>query len=171
MAHIVIDGYNLLPVTTYPDRDKLVAALARYKKEKGHDVTIVFDGTYDGTGTGDRSFSAGIEILFSPLTFTADDIIEKLVLKLDPNSMIVVSSDRRIQKAAKRAGAVVLESKEFAKRLSQSSSLMEMEQGDTPPWMEGRADEEENDRPRPKKGTAHKLSKEARRKKRSMKKL
>jgi hypothetical protein len=39
-----------------------------------------------------------------------------------------------------------------------------------PPWMEGRSDEQEA-KPKEKKGTSRKLSKEDRRRKRSMKKL
>jgi predicted RNA-binding protein with PIN domain len=167
MARVVIDGYNLLPATTFRDREKLVAALADYRKLRNHDVTVVFDGTHDGTGTGDRSFASGVEVVYSPLTVTADDVIEAMLPRLDANTTIVVSSDRKIQNAARRAGMVFLSSQEFARRLRETSSRGS--QGAPPPWMEGRTDEEE--RPREKKGASKKLSKEERRKKRSMKKL
>jgi uncharacterized protein len=168
MARVVIDGYNLLPATTFRDREKLVAALADYRKLKGHDVTIVFDGTHDGTGTGDRSFASGVEVIYSALTVTADDVIEGLLPRLDANTTIVVSSDRRIQNAARRSGMVSLTSSEFARRLRETTSRGV--QNDVPPWLEGRSDDEP-ERPKEKRGSSRKLSKEERRKKRSIGKL
>lgn len=168
MARIVIDGYNLLPATDFKDRDRLIAALAKYQTTKKHDITVVFDGTYGGLGSGDRDYSSGVEVIFTPLTITADDVIERMLPKLDPNTTIVVSSDRRIQIAARRAGAVFVSSQEFARRLTRKSS--DRFEGGIPPWMEGRT-EEESSKTKGKRGIPKKASKEERRRKRSLHKL
>ncbi|MFH1263328.1 MAG: NYN domain-containing protein [Pseudomonadota bacterium] len=167
MAHVVIDGYNLLPATTYRDREALIAALARYRKLKNHEVTVVFDGGKGGTRTGDRSFSSGIEVVYSPITVTADTVIEEMLPDFEGSSTIVVSSDWRIQTAAKREKMVFLESREFARRLTEAAKLP---LGTAPPpWMEGREDDDKV--ATAKKCPGRKLSKEARRKKRSLRQL
>jgi predicted RNA-binding protein with PIN domain len=168
MARILIDGYNLLPATALADREKLIARLARYQKEKGHRITVVFDGTKGGTGTGDRYHEAGVEVVFTALTVTADDLIEELLRRSDASRFVVVSSDRRIQSAANRARAAFLTSEEFAKRLRQpgraDSGLK------TPPWLEGREETTEPDR-RIKKGSPKKLPKNERARRRRTEKV
>jgi predicted RNA-binding protein with PIN domain len=166
MPHILIDGYNLLPVTAFRDREQLIQALVSYRRRKGHEVTVVFDGTHKGTGSGDRDYSSGVEIIYSPLTVTADDEIEEMLPRLNPGSTIVVTSDRKIQSAARRVGATFIESAEFAKRLNSKSGHDSLEA--PPPWMEGRTDE---DSPQIKKGNPRKLSKEDRKRKKELKKL
>jgi predicted RNA-binding protein with PIN domain len=168
MARILIDGYNLLPATALKDRDRLIARLGRYQKEKGHRITIVFDGTKGGTGTGDRYHEAGVEVVFTALTVTADDLIEELLRRSDASRFIVVSSDRRIQSAAKRARAAFLGSDEFARRMVQTGRA---DSGlKTPPWLEGRDEATDPDR-RIKKGSPKKLPKDERARRRRTEKV
>jgi len=167
MARILIDGYNLLAVTGHPDRDRLVRDLSQYQKAKGHQVTIVFDGTHGGRRDGDRFHSGGVEIIFSPLTVTADDTIEEMLMSTSMSGSVVVSSDRKVQSAAHRANATSVSSQEFASRLRSIATAVITQQ--TPPWLEGRT---EDDRaPQMKKGAAKRRSKQERKRKKVMERL
>ena len=157
MTHILIDGYNFLPATDFSGRDPLVAALALYRKTRGHEITVVFDGTHQGTGSGDRSFSSGIEVIFSPITVTADEVIESMLPRMEPSSTLVVSSDRRIQDAARRAGATFVSSQEFARRLNAPPSPI-INDADPGPS-------------KPKRGNPRKLSKEERKRRKVLTRL
>ena len=169
MSHIVIDGYNLLAQSHYQSREELLKQLKIYKKSQGHEVTIFFDGTHQGTGSGDKFHEEYVEIIFTPLTVTADDMIEEYIEKHHHSSMIIVSSDRRIQKAANAKNLSFLESSEFLVKIRnpQKTSPFSM------PWMEGRTTgEEDYAKPRGgKKGNPQKKSKQERKKLRSLKKL
>ncbi len=167
MSRVLIDGYNLLPVTGLADRDHLIARLSRYRHEKGHAMTIVFDGTHGGTPFGDRYHEAGVEVLFSPLTVTADDLIEQILDRSAPGAWIVVSSDRRVQSAARRARSPFLSSQEFVRRLERAAESDKPD--DRGPWLEGRTQEAAH--PRPKKGPARKLTKDERRRRKGTEKL
>jgi len=165
MAYLIIDGYNLLAVSGFSNRDKLISALAQYRKEKKHEVTVVFDGTHTGTGSGDRYHVEHVEVIFSPITVQADDMIEEMLNKVEPSRTIVISSDRRIQSAALRSNATYVTSQEFSRRLKHSTSGSS-EMG-TPPWMEGREDEDA----KPSSSKGRKLPKDERRRQQNLKKL
>ena len=169
---ILIDGYNLLAATDLRDRDSLIAALARYRRRKQHPVTVVFDGMHGGSGLENRSLEQGVEVVFSPLTVSADDVIERLLLGKDAASWIVVTSDRRIQSAAVRAGTAFMPSEEFAARLSRTTRSAS-QPGDhpaLPPWLEGRS--ESDARPSPaKRGRARHLTKKEKRRRKRLEKI
>jgi gamma-glutamyltranspeptidase / glutathione hydrolase len=167
VARILIDGYNLLPQTEFKDRDRFIRALGTYARSKAHQITVVFDGTQQGTFHGDRYREAGIEVVFTPITVTADDMIEEILERADPNRWIVVSSDRRIQSAAKRAHSESVPSDEFARRMI--ASRAHSGSAEIPPWMEGR--EEDDPRPPSKKGPSRRLSRDEKRKRQTLKKL
>lgn len=160
MARVLIDGYNLLSCGGFENRGLLLSLLQSYRKEKGHEITIVFDGTRGGTGRGDHQFDGGIEVIFTPLTVTADDTIEELLEEDRYRQSIVVSSDRRIQSAARQAQTTFVTSDEFAAKLRASSRPAEKKE--IPPWMEGRTEEPPVSRP------SRKLSKKEKRRKRGL---
>lgn len=172
MSHVVIDGYNLLAQSNYSSRDLLLKDLKIYQKNSDHQVTIFFDGTHQGTGTGDKYHEEYVEIIFSPLTVTADEMIEEYVEKNHHSGMIIVSSDKRIQKAATSKKLSFLESQEFLSRLKFSTTMMN-KKTQSVPWMEGRTTEEEDysGRSTKKRGNAHKKSKQERKKQKAFKKL
>jgi predicted RNA-binding protein with PIN domain len=170
MSHIIIDGYNLLAQSSYQSREELLKELKAFQKAGSHQVTVFFDGTHQGTGTGDKYMEEYIEIIFSPLTVTADEMIEEFLETNYKSNMVIVSSDRRIQKAAIAKRLSFLESKEFLfklKYISPSGKKTSMEK----PWMEGRTTEEEDNRPAKKGGNPRKKSKRGRQKQRTLKKL
>ncbi len=169
MSHIIIDGYNVLAQSNYQTRDELLKDLKSYQKSQGHKVTIFFDGTHQGTGTGDKYMEEYVEVIFSPLMVTADDMIEEFLEKHHQSNIIVVSSDRRIQTAAKAKKLSYLESKEFLFKLKYVPSGNQ--KIPLKPWMEGRTTEEVHDRPTKKGGNPRKKSKKIRQKSRAMKKL
>ena len=169
MSHILIDGYNLLAQSDFKDRDELLKQLKRYQKSHGHKITIFFDGTHRGSGTGDKYMEEYVEVIFSPLTVTADDMIEEFLETKAKSNMVVVSSDHRIQKAASAKRLSHLEAKEFCFKLKYNSSATSNSRA--LPWMEGRTTEEETPRPAKRGGNPRKKSKKDRQKQRTMKKL
>ncbi len=168
MTRILIDGYNLLAVSGHKNRDHLIEAFRKYQQAKGHQITVIFDGTHGGTGSGDRYFESSVEVIFSPLTVTADDMIEKMLSSSEASGTIVVSSDRRIQSAAKRVGSTYVESKEFARKLL--NTLISSSSSEVPIWLEGRLEETDN-RIKTRKGASKKLSKEERQRRRKLNRL
>ena len=165
---ILIDGYNLLHQSDYGDRDALIAALAQYSQRKGHQITVVFDGTHKGTAYGDQQHHAGIEILYSPLQITADDVIETELRQRSWSQVVVVSSDRKVQGAAKRYGDGYIYSNEFAKKLKAGRS--NTIDDDYDPYAR-EDDDDERAQANRKGGPANRSSKEERRRKKLLDKL
>jgi predicted RNA-binding protein with PIN domain len=172
MSHLLIDGYNVLAASSYKSREDLLAQLRVYKKVHDHEITIFFDGTHQGTGHGDKYIEGNVEIIFSPLTVTADEMMEEYLDDRFTSNMIVVSSDRRIQKAAIAKKLPYLEAKEFLfkmKYIPTSGKRVALQT----PWLEGRTTEEESPSRSAsrKKGNPQKKSKKDRKKLNTLKKL
>ena len=161
--NLIIDGYNLLPESGCKDREELIQVLVAYRRRQGHEITLVFDGTHGGLGDYGHADTGSIKVVYTPLTVQADDHIEDLLEKLGGQNTLVVSSDRRLQRAAKNSQSFWAYSKEFARKLRQSGSAMSESQA--APWLEGR--EEIFDKPSKKdfkkKGSAFRPSQEERR--------
>jgi predicted RNA-binding protein with PIN domain len=116
----IIDGDNLLWALrqTLEEREittelELCAALSRYFASIGEPGQVVFDGS----GPSDRSeFDkiANPEIIFAGFNRDADSVIEeRLKVSTAPRQLMVVSSDRRLRKAAAVRRAAALKSEEF----------------------------------------------------------
>jgi len=117
---ILIDGNNLLWSVQKTDEEfsavsdvRLCHILGRYLrliKEKGE---IIFDGV----GPQDKgSFDniVGLEVFFAGLGVDADSVIEdKIKASTAPRKLTVVSSDRRVRKAARKRRAVSVRSEAF----------------------------------------------------------
>jgi predicted RNA-binding protein with PIN domain len=89
--HIIIDGYNLIrqsdTLRRYErfsldeGRKALINSISQYRRKKGHEVTIVFDGWEGGAAEEERERISGIDIIYSRRGEKADDVIKRMVEK------------------------------------------------------------------------------------------
>ena len=172
---IIIDGYNLMYCGGFSDRDQLLEKLSHYKiqSERQHRFLIVFDGTHQGTLGGDRDFYKGIEIVFTPIKEIADDWIADYLLqhKHESASFLVVSSDRKVQKAAQTIGSDWINSEDFGQRIEKKSKTSFADMLNNHAWNEGRENLDRLYKQKPKKGNPRKLSKKEKQKRKKFKKL
>jgi len=122
---IIIDGYNLLMasdrfrrnfVNSFDEtRKKFIENLYSYKRLKGHDITVVFDGWKSGYHVEKREIISGIKVIYSMRGEKADEVIKRMVKNGDFST--VVTSDRDVANFVLRHGAVVISSGEFEESL------------------------------------------------------
>ena len=119
---LLIDGYNLLhatgilgrgigPGTLQRSRLALLNFLAESLDPKELPrTTVVFDA-HDTSGVPQVAEHRGIRVRFATKHESADELIEELI-RADsaPRRLVVVSSDHRIQRAARRRRAKALDS-------------------------------------------------------------
>jgi len=123
---LAIDGYNFIKqspelrrleqIELRKAREGLIERLARYKRLKGHAITVVFDGGPQGTGTGHRDHSRGIEVIFSKPGEKADDVLKRLAAEKG-GGLTVVTSDRDVALFAEKKGAIAIPVSDFAARM------------------------------------------------------
>ena len=111
----IIDGYNLLWLINSTSSDfgelsaiQLCRLISHYLKLQRQNGMIIFDGT-EPAGNSSFDAASNLEVIFAGGGKDADSLIEKKIeADSAPRRLIVVSSDRRIRKAAgtRRAGAV-----------------------------------------------------------------
>jgi len=166
--HIIVDGYNLIRQSdTLRGRERrsleegrraLILLLARYRKVRGHRITVVFDGWEGGFLQEERDLAGGVAIIYSRLGEKADEVIKRLVAA-GSEELLVVTSDREIVSFAARRGKAAIASPEFAARLDRIAL------GDLPTDASREEEEGEDDGERggqKKKGPARRLSKRQR---------
>ncbi len=116
---VIIDGYNLLhqvfsarklsaPGNLERARQELLARLAKHLTSDLRDRTmVIFDSSWDvETLDRDRYVHHGLKVLFSTDFETADQMIVNLLMcSSAPQQMLVVSSDREVQEAARQRGS------------------------------------------------------------------
>lgn len=169
--HILIDGYNLIRQSVElrrferqsleAGRKALIDRLADYRKRKGHDITVVFDGWKSGSPLEERDYSSGIHIIYSSRGVKADDVIKRMTASAD-EEILVVSSDREIVSFAARRGKATLSSLEFEALINMQTPPMDF------PYPE---EDEEEDRRTSKKGPARRLSRAKRQTQEKIRKL
>jgi predicted RNA-binding protein with PIN domain len=161
---IIIDGYNVIGNDTgltgnlEHRRDSLVQQLASYRKHKGHNITVVFDGWRSGSIDEVQQKRDGIGIIYSRLGEKADSVIVRLARKQGAGC-VVVTSDREVRSEVERFGVVAFYAGEFKEMLRN---------------LGGRFDAQEPDcsQPRsPKKGNPRRLSKKERKRREKLNKL
>jgi predicted RNA-binding protein with PIN domain len=162
---IAIDGYNFIKgvagyqrlerVDLQKARERLIEDLARYKRIKGHSVTVVFDGIGDGGPAGGRQRPRGIEVIYSRGGEKADEILKRLAEERR-SGLMVVTSDREVALFSEKKGASVLPVADFAAKM-EMAQFYDLKGGgaDGPP--------DERTVARSKKGPARRLSKANRR--------
>ena len=183
----LIDGYNVIrrdpelrgreAESLEAGRRALLHLLARTHRDPRDEFTIVFDGARVSGGAP----SAGrIRVIFSRPPLTADDELVRLARQCKSGA-VVVSSDRTIQDAARRSGCAVLGAEQFLEGLtaeseprrslvrspSEQADLMDPAAADL-----ATKDVDSDAEPvRDKRGNPRRLSKEARRARRALRRL
>jgi hypothetical protein len=120
---LIIDGYNLLHVSRFAPtgrrsdrlrtaREKLLEYLASNVPAHQYSrVNIVFDSERPSRRLPDRVSFKHLHVHFATDHPRADDLIEDLIRgEPAPEKLLVVSSDHRLQAAAKRRGAKFIDS-------------------------------------------------------------
>jgi len=120
---LLIDGYNLLhatgivgpgrgPSSLHRAREGLLSFLAAsIEAGQRKRTTIIFDATHAPAGLPRTTAYAEITVRYASDYPDADTLIEELIQQHDaPRSLLVVSSDHRIQRAARRRRARFVDS-------------------------------------------------------------
>jgi uncharacterized protein len=154
----LVDGYNVIrrdPELAAAEgagldagRASLLALLARVAQRTSETFTVVFDGARRSGGTA----SAGrVSVLFSRPPDTADDVLRRLAASLRDGA-VVVTSDRAVLDAARRAGAVAVTAEAF---VAAARGGVEEGEGED-------EDDDEAEAPSRSRGPARRPSREAR---------
>ena len=120
----VIDGYNLLfelglaskrsePKAFELAREKLLDWLHAARGKDVTDVTVVFDAQHVAPGGRAVLDDRGLHVCFTIGMLADDRIMELIRDQANPQNLTVVSSDHRIQTAAKRRGCKVWDAAEY----------------------------------------------------------
>ncbi len=131
---LLIDGYNLMNATgifaeagpgTELHRNRLALlnflASSIEKRERAK-TTIVFDAGGAPPGLPRTTTHEGITVHFAPRNSDADEMIEDLLEQYAaPRSLLVVSSDHRVQRAARHRGASFIDSEKWYAELLAAS--------------------------------------------------
>jgi hypothetical protein len=172
--HIIIDGYNLIRqsdelrrcerFSLEDGRNALIRSVSLYKKQKGHKMTVVFDGWQGGPIEEERDKLSGIDVIYSRKGEKADEVIKRIAQER-AEKIVVVTSDRDIADFVSRRGGTAISSQDFDELMRRAKTSMT----DYARQTEVRSDEKEEDdaikRGIKKKGPSRRLS---RRKKSSM---
>ena len=166
----LIDGYNV--IRRDPDlrgheaesleagRRALLGLIARADRAKRDEFTVVFDGA---RRTGSTPTPGRIRVVFSRPPATADDELMRLARQLQSGA-VVVSSDRKVQDAARRAGSAVLTAEQFLDALEAPETPTRSDSPDS-------KDDSDHQPAREKRGNPRRLSKKARKAQRALGRL
>lgn len=150
---IIIDGYNLLHSIQKTREEfesisdvQLCRVISRYLKLIGQKGEIIFDGIGPPDKSGFDNIS-NLEVIFSGRATDADTVIEhKIRANTAPKRLTIVSSDRRLRKAAQARKATAAKSEAFwadlGKQLSRKRPAKEpkekqqgLDESETRLWM------------------------------------
>jgi predicted RNA-binding protein with PIN domain len=135
----LIDGHNLIAqmadisLEDPNDEARLLSRLRSFCARTGKKVFVYFDRR--APGAQDPPPAGGLIVHFVRSPRTADDAILAHLRRLGrkAHNWTVVSSDRKIQRAAKRADARILTSSDFASSLAPSENIAEENEKPAPP--------------------------------------
>lgn len=123
---LLIDGYNLLHVSDIFAREGPGTELHRARialldflaasidPRARNQTTIVFDAAGAPPGLPRTVPHEGMTVHFARRHSDADEMIEELLEQCSaPRALVVVSSDHRVQRAARRCGATFIDSEQW----------------------------------------------------------
>ena len=99
----------------------LIDSLIEYRKRKGHDITVVFDGWKTGEGKENQTVTGGVSVIYSRIGENADSVIKR-VISSDRREWIVVTGDRDISHHAWAVGSVPVSTEDFLKAVERKES-------------------------------------------------
>ena len=105
-------------------REVLIRQLASYKRIRGHEITVVFDGWRSGSLMESQESKRGILVIYSRRYERADEVIKRLAKSFGQGA-VVVTSDREVADFAERAGATAVSSEEFEERMGTAMVMEE----------------------------------------------
>jgi predicted RNA-binding protein with PIN domain len=151
---IIIDGHNLLHTVCKTGEEpeaisdvRLCQIVGRYLKLTGRIGEIIFDGTGPPDKSGFDNIS-NLEVFFAGVGTDTDTVIEdKIKASTAPKRLMIVSSDRRLRKAARARKAASVKSEDFwnnvQKQLGRKKTAKEpaakrrgLSQSETKQWLE-----------------------------------
>lgn len=164
---IIIDGYNMIRqsdalrrcerFSLEAGRNALIQKVSLYKKHKGHQVTIVFDGWETGSAMEERDRREGIDIVYSRRGEKADDVIKRMAEKREEET-VVVTSDGNIASFVSHRGGTAVSSPEFETLIDRLTTTMPAAYGLTEPDSKDLENDEENRENQKKKGPSKRPS-------------
>jgi uncharacterized protein len=108
LVRILVDGYSLLhnwpqlapgkPRHSAEARDELIHRLTLYRDAIGTPITIVFDGSQPRGGKMTKTTTPELEVLYSHAGQTADDIIERATVRLQPYGEVLAVTDDYVER-------------------------------------------------------------------------
>lgn len=132
---LLIDGYNLLFAAGIlgplrgkkggeSSREALLDFLVEHLPEREvARTTIVFDAADAPPGLPRQFSHRGIAVRFAPRNTSADALLEELIVEsADPRRLTVVSSDHRVQRAARQRGAKFVDSDHWHSELRRNAA-------------------------------------------------
>jgi predicted RNA-binding protein with PIN domain len=141
---LLIDGYNLLNVTSIFGEAGPGTALHRtrlafleflassFTKRERSQTTIVFDAAGAPPGLPHTISHEGMTIHFARRHSNADEMIEELLEAWKaPRSLTVVSSDHRVQRAARQRGATFIDSDKWYAEIVATKRRRDRRTGDS----------------------------------------
>jgi predicted RNA-binding protein with PIN domain len=131
--HIIIDGYNMIRqsdalrryerISLEAGRDALARSVSHYRKQRGHKVTVVFDGWQGGPAEEGRDRLSGIDIIYSRKGEKADEVIKRMVQERS-EEVVVVTSDRDIADFVSRRGGTAISSQDFDELMGRAKNAV-----------------------------------------------
>jgi hypothetical protein len=97
ISSIIIDGYNLIGIDHHDlnrQREQLIQSLIDYKKIRGHDITVVFDGWKSGSGREEQFTTGGVRVIYSRLGEKADAVIKRIISREKKEWIAITSTGK-----------------------------------------------------------------------------
>ncbi|HEX4083655.1 MAG TPA: NYN domain-containing protein [Chthoniobacteraceae bacterium] len=136
MRVLIVDGHSV--IFAWPEmrklherrtglaREAVIKALTAYQDASGIHVVAVFDGK--GARANEATEPGGIQIFYSGVDQTADDIIERLVAKYsERHEITVVTSDRLEQITVSTFGATFMSAESLPALLADARESLDRE--------------------------------------------
>ena len=145
-GELLIDGYNLLhaaglaqrsygPGEFAKTRDLFLKLLSGQLSERERQrTTVVFDAPQESLGPSPPTVVHGVRVIFAGGDGDADSMIERLIERnTAPRRLHVISSDHRLQRAARRRRAKFFDSETFLERIAHRRTPAERARDAEPP--------------------------------------